>query len=376
MTGPTVAVLHAYSRANAGDGLLVDLTLERLGRAGVPPERCLVCALDPASFADLPCTVGVGTPGRALDRSALRALGTGLGVGAAAAHPGLARTEVARALGAADAFVAVGGGYLRTGTRTNAVGTALNHLPQLALAARSGRPSIYLPQSIGPLAGPVGRAVTRGLGRIDAVHVRDDRSLGALDGLGGVHRTPDLAVLDLAEGPAPAEASRADGPVLLVGRALADDPDIGARLRALAERLGDVVWAVQAEGSAAKSDRSFYDAIGVRPEGRAADLLGRGGWGAVVSVRLHGALEALLAGLPAVHLGYERKSWGAYADLGLDAYVHPARRFDPGAVADQVERLRADPSPFWAAVEDRRPGLAERSEALTAAVAGALARAG
>lgn len=379
MSVPTVAVVHAYSRANSGDGLLVDLTLARLARVGVPLERCTVVALDPVSFPDLPHVVGVGTPGRAIDLSTVAAAGRGAALLGGALHPALARSAAARAIADADVCVAVGGGYLRTGTRVNAVGTALNHLPQLVAVARGGRPSVYLPQSIGPLDGPVGRAVARSLRRVGSVHVRDDRSLAALGAAPNVTRTPDLAVLDLAERlgtGAPTSPARSDGPVLLVGRALPGAPEAGARLRDLAERLGEVAWAVQAEGSTAKSDRTFYEELGVPVAGRSRDLLAQGGWSAVVSVRLHGALEALLAGYPAVHLGYERKSWGAYEDLGLGADVHSARGFDPEVVAARVAALRVDPGPFWAALTGRSAALRERSEVLTADLAAALDRAG
>ena len=105
---------------------------------------------------------------------------------------------------------------------------------------------------------------------------------------------------------------------------------------------------------------------------RRSESATRSGWRAatadqngVVSVRLHGALQAVLAGVPAVHLGYERKSWGAYEDLGLGEYVHDARRFDPASVAAQVRALQADPTPFWSAVAARRPDLVALSDRLT-----------
>ena len=361
-----IAVIHAYSRVNVGDGLLVDLTLERLGRVGITVVDCTVVALDAASFADLPHVVAVGTPGRAIDRDLVVAAGKAVGVAGAAVSPRLAAGAAASALAAADGFVAVGGGYLRTGTRTNAVGTLVNHLPQLLAASRSDRPSIYLPQSIGPLDGPVGKVVGRGLRGVTSVHARDDRSVAALDGRANVTRTPDLAVLDVAERVDTSAVADASGIPVLVGRALGDAPDYPDRLRDLARRLGTVSWGVQAEGSAAKSDRTFYDGLGITPDGRLLELLDEGATGPVVSVRLHGALQSVLAGVPAVHLGYERKSWGAYEDLGIAEYVHDARRFDPIAVAAQVEALRADPTPFWSAIaalatrHRRRVGAAHR----------------
>jgi len=63
-----IAVIHAYSRVNAGDGLLVDLTMQRLARAGVAPEDVTVVAMDAAAFADLPHVVKLGTSGRRADR--------------------------------------------------------------------------------------------------------------------------------------------------------------------------------------------------------------------------------------------------------------------------------------------------------------------
>ena len=147
------------------------------------------------------------------------------------------------------------------------------------------------------------------------------------------------------------------------------------RLYALAERLGRVAWGVQAEGSAGKSDRTFYERLGVRADGRVSELLA-GPCGPAVSVRLHGALQSIMSGVPAVHLGYERKSWGAYEDLGLANWVHSARGFDPDLVAAQVRQLQADPAPFWAAIGAQAQHLQDRSAALDTSIARTLARIG
>jgi len=163
---------------------------------------------------------------------------------------------------------------------------------------------------------------------------------------------------------------------MLVARAL--DNAVGYRLGLgrLASMLGEVRWAVQADGDPSKSDRNFYrDSLHIEPAGRLVDLLAAPEPGPVVSVRLHGALEALLAGIPAIHLGYERKSWGAYADLGLSRWMHSARRFDPSEVADQVREVAADPGPFWSAVRSRAGDLRTASAALTDEVATVLGRA-
>ena len=363
-----IVVLHAYSRANAGDGLLVDLSLERLARVGIRPADCTVLALDAASFADLPRVVKVGTARRSVDGEMVRAAGTGMGQLAGALNRRLGFGPAAAAIEESDGLVAVGGGYLRAGTPVNMFGTAINHLPQLTAAARTGRPAVYLPQSIGPLRGPVGAAVTAALRRVDAVHVRDDRSVQALATVGGVRRTPDLVVLDVAERFDPRAVGTALDRPIVVARSLSDAPDYLAGLRSLAAHLGEVIWAVQAEGGAEKSDREFYRRAGLPAAGRLTEELGRPGAGPVVSVRLHGALQAVLRGVPAIHLGYERKSRGAYQDLGLTDWLHDARRFDPRVVADQVTALRRDPSPFWTAVERRRDQLLEASDRLTGSI--------
>jgi polysaccharide pyruvyl transferase WcaK-like protein len=360
-----IAVLHAYSRANAGDGLLVDLALERLNRAGVPSEEVLVVAMEPASFADLPRVAKLGTPGRKPDLETMRAAWSGSVVRLAAAmHRPIGATS--RLLSGVDGYLAVGGGYLRAGNRVNMLGTLINHLPPLSVAAYSDKPSLYLPQSIGPLTGRVGNRVRRLLSEIDEVHVRDNRSVAELS-LPNVRRTPDLAVLELAESLSTVGPRSVVGPPMIVARALSEAPDYIARLHALAAELGTVTWGVQTEGSADKSDRTFYHSIGVHPGARVVDLLAAG-QGPVVSVRLHGALQSLIAGVPAIHLGYERKSWGAYADLGLERFVHSARSFDPKVVAAQVRELQEDPSAFWGAVHRRAEQLRATSSELDASV--------
>jgi polysaccharide pyruvyl transferase WcaK-like protein len=373
-----VALIHAYSRRNAGDGLLVDLSLDRLRRAGVAWEDCEVFALDAASFSDLPHVHQVGVPGRRPSPSMIPAgaqLAASVLEGATGRRVRLGR--LAEVLARAGAIVAVGGGYLRTGTAVSSLGTLLNHIPQLATAARSTAQTVYLPQSIGPLRGPVGGLVARLLRRIDLVCVRDDRSRDELRPFLSPVRFPDLAVLQLGEQLGGLnQTARNGGRVVLVGRELPNGRPYEERLLALADRLGEVVWAAQAEGLGTKSDLSLYERLGVRSGGRLLDVLNDSDPGVVVSTRLHGAVQSLLAGVPAVHLGYERKSWGAYADLGLSNYTHDARTFDPDAVAAQTRALLADPADFWKRVEGQRPALLEASERLTGMLRERLAGAG
>lgn len=349
-----IALVHAFSRRNAGDSLLVDLALERLERAGIPRGECCVCALDAPSFDDLPCVERVpGEPWGRVSGSLIPALGELLGSSVSRlTGMRLSLGRLSRSLGRAEAFVAVGGGYLRTPTLVNSLGVLVNHLPQLAIASGSDRPSIYLPQSIGPFSGPVGALTLRLLSDVDRLYVRDDQSLRAVGEGTEVERLPDLAVLEIAEvGPAP--RSTADAPrVLIVGRSLRSGKPYEERLSELAAALHPVEWPVQATGLGGRSDADFYRRLHVQPSVPLHDALASG-HGVVVSVRLHGALQAILRGWPAIHLAYGRKGWGAFEDLGLQEFVHPARGFSPSTVARQATSLMDDAREYWRRIEKR-----------------------
>lgn len=359
-----IGVLHAYSRTNAGDGLLVDLTLDRLARCGVTADDVLLVALDPDSFPEVPHRVAMGARGRGLAWELVPAAARGLEVSASAA---LRRPvgELARRLAACDALVAVGGGYLRAVDATSSIGTTLNHLPQLLAAGRSGRPTMYLPQSIGPLRGPVGAAVRRGLRALDAVCVRDPWSAADLAGHANVRRLPDLAVLDLAESFDKVRRVEPGGRVGFVARQVGHATGYEGALRAVATGLGDrAVWAVQTAGDRTKSDAVHYERLGIAPGGGLVELLETRALSVVVSVRLHGALMALRAGVPAIHLAYDRKGPAAYGDLGLDEWCLDVRQVSAGALGHLVESLAADPAPYWDRIAAQAGELVRHSEAL------------
>ena len=360
-----ISVVHAFSRRNSGDSLLVDLTLQRLKGAGIAQADLQVLALDPHSFDDLDRVVEVpgepwGRPSIAAGKATGHLLASSLSL---ATGMRLRLGTVARTLATSDGIVAVGGGYLRTPGVVPSLGVALNHAAQLGVASRGTAPSIYLPQSIGPLRGPIGATVMRRLSGITAIHVRDDRSAAELHHLDNVRRTPDLAVLELAE-QYPVPLKTVGAPPILVARALPHAAGYHDRLRTLARALPGHQWAVQADGLGGRSDEAFYQRLGATSSGSLRQALADDP-AVIVSVRLHGALESLIAGRPAVHLSYERKGWGAYEDLGLGDFVHSARHFDPTEVAAQVSRIQADPGAFWEPLQRRLPHLAERSAALT-----------
>ena len=82
-----IGVLHAYSRTNSGDGLLVDLTLERLARCGISTEDVLLVALDPDSFAEIPHRAAAGVPGRGIAWELVPAAGLATVLSASAFGP-------------------------------------------------------------------------------------------------------------------------------------------------------------------------------------------------------------------------------------------------------------------------------------------------
>lgn len=342
-----IGVLHAYSRTNAGDGLLVDLTLDRLARCGIAVSDVVLVALDPDSFAEVPHRVAVGARGRALAWELVPAVARALASGASA----VARRPVgalARELAVCDAVVAVGGGYLRAVDATSSIGTALNHLGQLALAGRAPVPSLYLPQSIGPLKGPVGAAVRRGLRHVDAVCARDRWSAAELADYPNVFHVPDLAVLELAERFDQIEHAGTGGRVALVARRVGHAGGYEDHLVRLAGELGDrAVWVVQTAGDRTKSDAAHYERLGVTASGSLADMLATRDLSAVVSVRLHGALMAMRAGVPAIHLSYDRKGPAAFGDLGLAGWCFDVRDVGAADLHTVVKRLVDDASAYW-----------------------------
>ncbi|WP_171110358.1 MULTISPECIES: polysaccharide pyruvyl transferase family protein [Streptomyces] len=362
-----IAVLHAYSRGNAGDGLLVDEALSLLERLGTPAGRVRVVALHPASFSDLPDVTDGLAHGRGMGRRLL---------GGAALLSGLPH-PVRAAIREADAVLAVGGGYLRSGRLEEGARTLLAHGGQLraaAAAARRGVPVLYLPASIGPLCGPAGRLLRRWLRDIPSVAVRDGRSLHSLP---HACRFPDMALLRLARaGVAPAEPRR-DGPVLVAARSLPGRSGYPDALRSLfhaSAGRSDLVPVVQACAGNSNDDRAFWAGTGLTQGGvpRFKEALATAGPAAVVSVRLHGALTALLAGVPAIHLSYERKGPAAFSDLGLERWLHSARHFDPVRLRAQIDTLKEDPDPYWQQVHRALPRLRAEAARLDAWAARAL----
>lgn len=313
-----VLVLHAYSASNAGDGLLVTETVRLVREAFGAKTSLTILASQPETFGHIDAKIYPSVPTiRGWDRRYLHAL---------------------RSIDGFDFVVAVGGGYLRAGTAVEAIKTLLVHGPQLRAAARSTAPTAYLPQSVGPLRFGLRRSVERRLAQIGSVMLRDDLSMTEFAQANPV-RLPDLATVEL------------DGPGLI-----APDPvpvlsvrsvhgRVPPRLFSLVERLGTYDKYVQSTTSG-NDDRPATAEFSGRSVLPREQLLDTGTKEfkprVVIAVRLHAALMALRAGHYVVHLAYERKGFGAFADLGISEYVHSVNHFNVNAVLAQVIALRDD----------------------------------
>lgn len=346
---------NAYSAANEGDGLLVELSQQILDEVSGGDRPVTVIAVDPQSFPNLRV---VGSPANATESTMHRAIEAVSGLVA----PGRI-LRVRRAVLGSNLMLSVGGGYLRFSDLSEAVKTASVHLSQMRLRAAAGRPFALLPQSIGPLKYCRNLALDT-LRAARVVYVRDDRSLDELGSLSNVVRMPDLAVLRIAQGACEPRRTLG-GRVGLIARPLARPRTYEENLRRLVVAIGsEIDGLVQSTTGRSNDDRALMNSLGMERVRLAKVGLADPHLGVVVSTRLHGALQSIINGVPAIHLSYERKGFGAYADLGLPAYVHNARSFDAAQVVAQVEALRASPIEYFAEIRRNVAQLADSREQL------------
>ncbi|MXN76219.1 polysaccharide pyruvyl transferase family protein [Burkholderia sp. 4701] len=361
-----VVLLHAYSACNSGDGLLVDLSVGLLKEAFGAATRVSIVAADPASF---PQYDDVRAAPVLADRGAARLAGA---AGAALPVGMNGRLRALRGLLAeADLIVGVGGGYLRARDTVEALKLEAGHLLQMRAAQASRKPAVYLPQSIGPTHAtlPVGAHLRGLLASFDRVFVRDDRSLAFLATNPNTRRAPDLAVLDFGHrrDAILQRAAQSGDAVHHVAFVLRRAPGwnraqrwrYAASIARLIEQVGAscrVSFAVQSTGRG-NDDIAYYRDIGIHDElVPLRTLLDGDRPDAVISVRLHGALESVLHGVPAFHVSYERKGFGAYSDLRLGDWVVNGADFDPDHVARTVLAPGATAA-FWQAARAGFDGI-------------------
>ncbi|MHA7272357.1 polysaccharide pyruvyl transferase family protein [Arthrobacter sp. TMT4-20] len=313
-----ILILHAYSALNAGDGLLVEETLKIVNKLAGASSEIIIAASYPCSFPQgaekFLCSMPTK---RGYSRDYLSTLFR---------------------VRSFDMVIGVGGGYLRGGTFSEFIKALLVHGPQLIAASLYRGPSVYMPQSVGPFRFGTRTLVRFLLKRITVLYLRDDKSMQEFDVLPAI-RGFDLATVDVnrfKHEPVPVPE-----PVLSVRAVRNRLPPL---VRELASKLYTFDAYVQST-TRGNDDRSVTEELGyvsLLPE--IPQAIGNVERPRVfIAVRLHAALMALKAGHYVIHLAYERKGFGAFADLGLGAYVHNVNRFSINDVVAQVRSLSVDP---------------------------------
>jgi polysaccharide pyruvyl transferase WcaK-like protein len=348
-----ILVLHAYSRGNRGDGLLVDLTLELIHEALPNDQDIHIVAVDALSFADLKSVIQAPmVSGSFLGKIIITVM--------ALAKIGLHFTgikkidysELSSPVKNADLIIGVGGGYLRSGNLSEGLKSLVIHGIQLLSIEEADCTKIYLSQSVGPLKGIFGQLLKKTFGNVDIFCLRDDRSVSELSWHCGASRYPDLAILKIAN--EQIERNKSYENIYLIARDINRPEEIKKKyiqsLQVLREKLPNLEVVLQSDVRG-NNDGKLYKIIGWGNEFRALrKAIAESGKGVVISVRLHGALESIIMGCPAVHLSYERKGYGAYEDLNLMSYVHNVTTFDTDLVVNQVNQLCNDSNTYWESI--------------------------
>lgn len=364
---PFVLIQQAYSRENSGDGLLVDLSLNLLGEAfGEDGFEYVLFANNAESFGDLkpvvqvPCTSDaswVRLTGSLRNVLSIARFSSGRRKFPYSIFEGFDRQP--------DLIIGVGGGYLRGKGAVESLKCLLNNTTQLLWASHAKVPFLYLPQSVGPFSYKMHAEFVRGALRPGGqILCRDDRSVAQL-GLTSASRFPDLAVMELARTLKVEEAGGVSRPRkhLLVCRDLncssGKRQRYIANLRRLQEAL-EMEVVLQSTGRG-NNDSVFCQEVFGKTKYRTLRECNADGCDyTVVSVRLHGAIEAMLGGHPAIHLSYERKGFGAYGDLGIDDYVFNSTTFDYEEVESKLRMLATSEQNFWRAIARSRETILQR----------------
>jgi polysaccharide pyruvyl transferase CsaB len=250
--------------------------------------------------------------------------------------------EVWKALGKIDMLLSGGGGLLQDKTSRLSL---WYYLTIIGLARRRGRLVYVFNQSLGPLSKAGERQVRRALRGVECFF-RDEGSLEYGRRLGlDVHLGADPALLLT---PPPVE--REPGMVVLVPKYGTDEAT--ANLHKLADRLRVegyevVILALQPgrDEPVLEKFSSFTRELAWDPR-RVSYLLAQAGY--VISVRLHGAILAAVAGTPFAGVAYDPKVTGFCRDAGA---VYADMPGDPGLLASAVLTQR---QPNWKAVEEMK----------------------
>lgn len=367
-----VVLLHAVGQRQADNNELVDLSLRLVREALGPKPVVTIHANDAGAFADHGSVVQApGLSGSIIDKvSGITRVAAGLSGERNEFKGGFPELDKAEP----SLIIGVGGGYLRAGTRLESVKTAISHLPQVLWAGNQPVPSIYLPQSIGPLASRSGRRLRDAVERIDHLFVRDDRTASLFRHHDGLRRAPDLELMDLVDRlPANARDTGHSRLYLAAGRLPRNPRQMRAyasRIQQLRALLPDVEIILDGDNGDDAAGERFYRSLGWQgPYRTVPEVLAEGPSGVMISVGLDNCLQAMTTGWPTVHLATERKGFGAFADLSLESCVRKATCFEPQAVANIAASLRFGRIPFWSQVAKARDACAETRAEMVSLIA-------
>jgi len=343
-----VLIVNGYSASNRGDGLLVELARDLAidGSKDIPIEVS-AAVMDPDSFNEID---GVEIIPTFRSHTKISLITGGFVALLTSGKVGFSK-EYRNAMRQADLILSVGGAYHRGADLVELIKSVLAHGSQARSVHASQKPWILLPQSIGPLPKPY-YAFLKGIIRTaTAVFARDDTTFAELSPSRNLFRTPDSAILALGTEQRKQNTNGGSD----VGLVIRDLP----RPRKYVDSLhllidgNPFIWKPLVQSSfSGNDDRPFYSEFSLDPEESLHEVLEGQNLGLVVSVRLHGALESIMKGVPAIHLSYERKGFSAYQDLGLGEYVFDARDFDPDKIASKIQEVLNDPQPYWSRVEN------------------------
>ena len=306
-----IILLHVYSAANKGDGLLVREAINLI-RKTHQAAKIDVIAIHPHSFNGIEVNriIPVFSKAPIWSGEYLRTL---------------------MRLGDYDMVFGVGGGYLRAANITETFKLALAHLPQLRAASRVN--AIYLPQSIGPLPILVRRKTLSWLSNLKFIGLRDDRSFDY--GLLNSKRINDMALLGAVQIDQRSTVLATNVPVISTKTKLRRMAD--GRVSELAAGINVFDSFIQSE-VASNNDKANTLKLGPRKI-LTLEEIGLEGPRIVITVRLHAALMALQKGHYVIHLAYERKGFGAFNDLGLEDFVFSVNKFNVAEVQELVSSL-------------------------------------
>ena len=230
--------------------------------------------------------------------------------------------------------LAVGGGYLRFGSLLESFKANTIHLAQLRKLIRSDIPFGMLPQSIGPasfIPGDLGGI----LESATWLAARDDRTFDVVSRLApsaNVWRCPDLIALKLIDPPHKTEGSQ-------VGLILKKDPFVNGPFISAILQQKNVEVMIQSDTGRKNKDSAVTEHFKAIKQRSANIALESGEIGAVISMRLHGALASISRGIPAIHIATERKGYGVYQDLGLKDFLFNRREVNPESVYKLAKEL-------------------------------------